>query len=462
MKKHLPLIALLVPLLLGGCNVSETSNDKGEVSQENTSGSSSNHSSGSSNTDTGSHSGSGSSDPTSGTDTTTSGGGDGGSSDLGVKTIAQIKALCLEHVTDGDLNEVGLGYSNEFTVTLKAVAVDHFSLEKKKAPYGLLPFEKTIFADETGYIAVSGDYVFDKAKSYTDKRKSKFTLTGKLSRYFGIPELYVSGEEYTLDGTNTNAYNAFPISKETLSVTNLYTKFTNMPYNMAGHGYEDVYTVNNLKVVEKSDSNQFMVTDGYKMMKVICYDNLQEKSIYNMVGMITTQNWQPALRCLSYSLVTDPSVASSFPTDYQTSTDITVTNFKKIYASQDDTTTRMDSFINTFPKVYKATVYINYYLASGNYHLTCSDTYRETTDKNIIQSQITAHNQYGMIEFEDPDYTQKTIEQFEAYCPKYIVDAINKNVTVDIYFMPWQCLYSSKKPIWKVFVLNELLPNVIE
>lgn len=452
MKYKLSTFFLLLPLILSGCTTSQASNGSNSSNGGNTSQNTTGTTSG----DTTSGDNTTSEDVTS--DDTTQPEGEDETIDLGVKTIAQIKELCLEHVKDSDLNEGGLGFSTQYTVTLKAWAIDHFDLSKAKAPYGILPREKTIFADETGYIAVSGTALFNKAKNYTDKRKSYYEMTGKLSRYMTIPELYVKDTyQYVSNKDLTESFDAFPLAKDTLSVSQLYTKFVNAQYNCAGYGYDDVYQVNNLKVVEKSDSDQYMVTDGYKMLKMISYDNLQAGSYYNIVGMLSTVNWQPAIRSLSYQTVTDQSIINNFPSDYLTPIVTTVAQLKTIKASQDDTTARFDNFINSFQSVYKITGYINYYVIDGSkYHLTLSDN--RYTGSELV-SQITAHNEKGMIEFENPNYSNSWDKiQNSTYVDPYISQAIGLNEEVEIYFMPWQCNYSSKKPIWKIFHLTETIP----
>ncbi|MCR5332990.1 MAG: hypothetical protein K6E11_03110 [Bacilli bacterium] len=443
MKKILMLLTLF-PLALSGCNVTPDEQDS------KTSGSSESTSQNTGTTTTPSDTTS--DDPTSEDEL------EPDLIDLGKKTISEVKALCASHVTS--TNEAGLGVNNEYKVTIEGIAIDHNDLVKTKAPYGLLPSAKTIFADETGYIACSGTALMNSATDYTKQRKSFYTLTGKLSLYMGIPELYVpSKNDYSNDKSKnlSTSLDVTSICKATKTVAELYTEFHSMPYNFSGHGYGDIFKVNNLKVLEKKESsNNYLATDGYRMIKLVSYDNLHVGTIYNMSGMISTKSWQPAFRCLGYTTVTDETIINNFPTEYKTTAVVnkTITEFKQIKSKQGESNVgqRFDSFTDSFQYVYKANAYVSYWVKSGNYQLTATDTYYSGTP---TQDQETAHNSRGMVDFDNENYngTEYTI----SHSPLYAY--ATENVKVDIYFTAWQCSFINNKPIWQIFHLTETMPS---
>lgn len=455
MKTKLLALLSLGALILSGCNIKENSN--AILSSE--SGSESSGGESSSSSGSGSSSSSGSSEETSGSEESSSSEEPpiGDETDLGVKTIAEVKALCQEYVTS--TNEAGLGFNNTYKVTIGGIAIDHFSLRKITSPYNTLPMDKTIIADETGYIACSSGDLMSSASNYTKQRKSYYSITGKLSLYMGIPELYVVAKgDYSYDSSKSlsESMKAFSISKGEKSVSELYSQFKTMSYNFSGYGYGDIYTLNNLKILEKnSGSNNYVATDGHRMLKLVCYNNLSVGTIYNFAGMISTVSWQPALRCLGYQIVTDENIKNNFPNEYKTTAvqDITVANFKKIKSSQNETAVgyRMDSFIESFQYMYKAHAYVNYWLKSSKYQLSISDSY---FTGSITSDEKTAHVSQGKIDFDNENYCGD--ERDVSYASVY--DYVNENTAIDIYFTPWQCDFIKGNPIWQIYHITETMP----
>lgn len=373
--------------------------------------------------------------------------------DLGKKSIAQVKALCAEHVTE--LNEGNIGINTGYKVTIEATAFDHIDLVKTKSYCGVSTPKKTFFADNSGYIACAGNDLFSAASSYTSKQNSVYTVTGNLSIYMGMPEIYVTSYQY--ESSKTPSFDHFANAKEkNLTLGALYIKLQNMPYNMAGHGYGDIYTLNNFKILYKAETNCYVGSDGYNLIKVICYENkIYEGSIYNIAGMISTVSWMPAIRVLSATKVTDETIINSFPSDYKNAMPLTITNLKKNVSSTEDTDTRMNNFIDSFKNLYKATVYASYYDKSSKLYTTLSDSYYTG---GTVPSETSAHNTYGMVELENLTDWAVTEDKLFQYSP--LAPYINEEQTVEVYYCLWQTRQLSGKLCWKVFYFSDMLPEI--
>lgn len=381
----------------------------------------------------------------------------GDTTDLGVKTISEFKALCDQYVTS--VNEGGVGVNKNYTVTIKATAIDLMDMWKNKAPYSESSRYKTTFADQTGYLVCAGDSLYASANNsdYAMLRTSGYTLKGYFSKYFNKPELYVT--EFQYDKNLSIGFDIFASAKEkNLTLESLYSKFETMPYNMSGYGYDEIYTLNNIKVLEKAETDQYLATDGYRVIKLLSYKNrMSPGSIYNVAGMITTNEWRPAIRIVGEQRVSDESVIASFPTDYTVAKPLTITNLKKIKSSEDETTTRMNSFIASFQYLYKADVYVSYYVKSSKYYVTLSDN--KYTGSNI-PTQESAHHTYGMVDLENSSCWNKTESDMTKF--SVLKDYIDADEPVELTYSLWQSKKVAKPGggsglSWKVYVVEGLL-----
>lgn len=378
--------------------------------------------------------------------------------DLGIKTISEIKTLCNEYVLD--VNQSGIGINYNYKVTLKATSVDYFDLVKSMAGYGLdiSSPSKSLFADSTGYIAVAGSNLFSSVNDYAHQRTSGYTITGYLSKYLNKPELYVPDKNYAYDKNLSIPFNMYDSAVESnVSVASLFEHFVDMPYNCSGYGYDEVYSLNNIKILSNPESNQYVATDGYRMLKVLSYKNrISVGSIYKIAGLITTANWQPAIRVLAETRVLDEAIINNFPTEYKTARPMTITQCKaNISSNSKESTNRMDSFIASFQYLYKANAYVNYYVKSSKAFITLCDEYHNfSTDINETQ----AHNTYKMVDLENPscwgissdaDWTRCILK---PYC--------ELNESFEFYYTLWQTDRLSEKLCWKVFVMDDMLPEI--
>ncbi len=384
-------------------------------------------------------------------------GGQTGPTHLGNKTIEEVKALCETYVTETNVADIGVDMTR--TVTITSLAIERFSLVKTKSAFGLDVSApgKVIMADSTGYIACASSTgqgsLFYKVDDHAGESTSKYTVTGYLSIYLGQPEIYVPGNTYTFNSSLNVSYDPFTIAKDEIDINEFYAKARDNNYNCAGHGYEGIYTVTGVKCLEKS-GDVYLFTDGEKVMKVV-KDRVSFSigSTYDIVGMISLQNYSPALRALkvraSSEVVGDINTSKSVNT--------TITDFKKKKASQEDTFDRFDSFIMDYSSIYKSTVYVSYYTVAGKYYVTLADT-DYSSETTVIQSRTTAQNEKGMADIENSSCWNVYWDQLEQYC--VLTDYVDYPIAVELYYTAWQLDYLSSKPAWKVYVIESLIPIV--
>lgn len=384
-------------------------------------------------------------------------GGQTGPTYLGNKTIEEVRELCETYVTETNIANIGVDMTR--TVTITSLAVERFSLVKTKSAFGLDVSApgKVIMADSTGYIACASSTgqgsLFYKVDDHAGESTSRYQVTGYLSIYLGQPEIYVPGNTYTFNSSLNVNYDPFAISEGEIDMAEFYAKARDNNYNCAGHGYEGIYTVTGLKCLEKS-GDIYLFTDGEKVMKVV-KDRVSFSvgSTYDIAGMISLQNYSPALRALGVRS------SSEVVEDIDTSkvVDITITNFKKKQTSQDDTFDRFGNFIMEYGNIYKSTVYVSYYSVAGKYYVTLADT-DYSGESTIISSRTTAQNEKGMVDIENSSCWNVTWEQLNQY--SVLTDYVDYSIAVELYFTAWQLDYLSSKPAWKVHVIESLIPAV--
>lgn len=380
-----------------------------------------------------------------------------GPTHLGNKTIAEVRALCEQYVTETNVADIGVDMTR--TVTITSLAIERFSLVKTKSAFGLNVSApgKVIMADSTGYIACASSTgqgsLFYKVDDHAGESTSKYTVTGYLSIYLGQPEIYVPGNTYTFNSSLNVNYDPFTVAEDEIDINEFYTLARDNNYNCAGHGYEGIYTVTGVKCLEKS-GDVYLFTDGEKVVKVV-RDRVSFSigSTYDIVGMITLQNYSPALRALKVRFSSE--VVGDVDTTKSVST--TITDFKKKQASQEDTFDRFDSFIMDYGNLYKSTVYVSYYTVAGKYYVTLADT-DYSNDTTLISSRTTAQNEKGMVDLENASCWNIYWDQLEQYC--VLTDYVDYPIAVELYFTAWQLDYLASKPVWKVYVIEGLIPSV--
>lgn len=380
-----------------------------------------------------------------------------GPTHLGNKTIEEVRALCRTYVTETNVADIGVDMTR--TVTITSLAIERFSLVKTKSAFGLDVSApgKVIMADSTGYIACASSTgqgsLFYKVDDHAGESTSKYTVTGYLSIYLGQPEIYVPGNTYTFNSSLNVNYDPFTVAEDEIDINEFYTLARDNNYNCAGHGYEGIYTVTGVKCLEKS-GDVYLFTDGEKVVKVV-RDRVSFSigSTYDIVGMITLQNYSPALRALKVRFSSE--VVGDVDTTKSVST--TITDFKKKQASQEDTFDRFDSFIMDYGNLYKSTVYVSYYTVAGKYYVTLADT-DYSNDTTLISSRTTAQNEKGMVDLENASCWNIYWDQLEQYC--VLTDYVDYPIAVELYFTAWQLDYLASKPVWKVYVIEGLIPSV--
>ena len=376
--------------------------------------------------------------------------------DLGVMTIKEVKEYIAAHPILTNTAGIGVDYTTK--VTIKAFALSRFDLVKSKSSFGLnvsYP-AKVMMGDATSYIACAsnngdGSTLFGKVDKYAGQDTSRYEVTGYLSMYLGQPEICVPDKSFTwnekLDITrNDEAY----VEKD-ITIAEYFTLVKDVKYNCAGHGYGGFYKIKNVTCYHyDAGSNFYYFTDGNQIVKVIkdtlvCSVGLN----YDIIGSLSTANYCPALRGLKATQVSGDKATI----DLSKAEELTATNLRKIETSQDDTDKRFDNFVLSFGKIYKATVYIGLVVENYKYDTVFTDTYLGESAKTGRD----ASGASGCIFVQNENFSGAELDELEKYNP-YYADYALENTTIDVYYIPYYLRYSSKKPIWKVFLLPETFP----
>ena len=382
--------------------------------------------------------------------------------DLGYKTIKQVKEIIAN--SDISVNSHNIGVDYNYKVTIRGFAVDLIDLVKTKAKFGLdvsYP-AKVVMADATGYIACAsnngdGKTLYGKVNGYEGKDTSRYEVTGYISIYLGQPEICVPDNSFTFD-QNLDVTKDYPsYVKEEISVEKYLEDAANVPYNCAGHGYDAIYKINDLTCYSYHSSGQnnayYYFTDGTRMVKVFKGQfSCVIGGVYSIIGILTTKNYSPALRGLAvYSSSAPKSEIDASNLETKSTADL-----RKIYGDQDDTDTRYDNLVTTFGRIYKVEAYINAITENGKYYFVFSDKYLGT---NYTKGKDAAGVD-GCIFIKNNNYWNVSAEDAEKYNHLYKAGYYQEETKATLYYVPEQLRYSSKKPIWETFLLDECLPPI--
>ena len=376
--------------------------------------------------------------------------------DLGVKTIAEVKELCK---TVTDVNQANIGVDMTRKVTIKGIAIHKVDLVASAAKYGynqLSPF-KIIFGDSSGFIGVSspsannGTCLWDKCQAYVGKDTTKYEITGYLSVYMGVPELYVPGKTWTWNENLDVSFDPTKYSITKDSISSLYDAACATPYNVKGNAYGDIYTIKNVMCMQKEES-LYHFTDGKHVVKVI--DNYCKFSVgetYDLTGMLSLKNWSPAI----YAMKTIVSSAKVDGFDKNNAIAKTVTDFKKITKGDEDTTSKLDSYIKNFMNVYTDNVYVNGYATGSKFHVAIGNTYYSSA----FSDENSTHNVKKYIEIRNPDWTDLKYDGDSidiTYCP--IGNYLFEEETIKVYYMADTEGKVDHKPSWQVDIIESDFP----
>lgn len=374
--------------------------------------------------------------------------------DLGVKTVAEVRALC-EQLTG--LNEGGIAVDMTRKVTIKALPLFKFSTEKTAKPYNLSTCYKTIFGDASGYIfcaspkSSDGNTLWGKVADYCGSTAKYYEITGYLTMYMNQPELYVPEKTFEMkDNSGVVSYNVENYSAGNLSLDQFYEQACATKYNMKGHGYGKFYTVKDVKCVDKRE-NVYIFTNGTSVMKVVkgLSAGFSVGQVYDITGYISLQYWMPAFYAFSAK-----TSANSVPNLTKAAAiNTTIVDFRKNKSSQDDSKYNFSSYINLFKNVYVAKVYATAIQQSGKLYVCVGDKFDTHTE--YITGHGVGQTQYNMIEISNDNYWNVTEEEIGRFCP--IAPWFNENESFDFYFSPYYQEWYDKKPVWKVFAYNELI-----
>ena len=381
---------------------------------------------------------------------------------LGLKTIKEVREIIKNKTIEVNDHDIGVNYN--YSVTIRGFAVDIFDLVKTKKEFGLnvsYP-AKVIMADATGYIACAsnngnGATLYCKVNGYEGKDTSRYEVTGYISIYLGQPELCVPDNSFTFNSSLgvTKDYPSYV--KEEITVQKYLEYAQGVRYNCAGHGYDAIYKINDLTCYSYHSSGQnsayYYFTDGVRMVKVIKGQfTCSIGSVYSIIGILTTKNYSPAIRGLAvYSSSAPKSEIDA--TNLQTKS---TTDLRKIYGDQDDTDARFDNLVTTFGTIYKVDAYVNAVTENGKYYFVFSDKYLGT---NYTKGKDDAGVD-GCIFIKNSNYWNVTADAASKYNHLYNAGYYQSETKATLYYIPDQLRYSSKKPIWEVFLLNECLPPI--
>ncbi len=474
MRKKPTIALLLTSLLLSGCSFDIFGNGDKTIDHDDTSDSSHGNDDSSGETtddskdtssDSGENSSSGNSEESqdSSDDESSDSGSSSSSGDLGTVTIQEARELCKQYVS-GYTNK-NIVVNNEYTVTIKGLAVSRFDLVKTNAKYGydVSYSGKVVLGDSTGYIATASNNVsgsgsiYMAVADYMGKDTSKYTVTGKLSMCLGQPEIKVEGSDDKFDSSLDVNFDALSQYDEVISVDRFYEYAKATNYNVAGHGYAGLYRMNDLLCVQRDyGGTVYTFTDGNSLFKAMPYkaNEFTVGNKYDLSGMLTLKDYSPALKVIAHK----PST-SSIGEVYKDASPITIANLRKIKTSQDDTETRFPEYIGCFSKMYKATVYVSHYVVNGKYYVTLSDTLYSGSE---LTNQNTAQIDKAMVTIENHSYWNLSAYEYTNENWNRLYPYERSGESLDVYFMPWGVSYASKQVKWKVNMFEEFLPSPIE
>ncbi len=380
--------------------------------------------------------------------------------DLGKKSILEARNLCKQYIAESDLNVSKIAINKQYIVTIEGLAFYKTTLNKTTSKYGLNVSDpaKVFLGDDTGYIACASSSLLAKVGSYVGQEQSSYSVTGYLSIYLGHPEIYVTS--FNWDSSLNKKFDAFTSSETLTSIDQFSDKASEIIYNCAGHGYGDVYTLKSLKCIYASrKDSKYVLSDGNKVVKVISSKNdiiFTVGSVYDVSGIITTLNYEPAFVAIA-TKSSDAEVEVSLETSAkEVSIDSLRANLK---ASQEDTDKRFDDFIKGHQEVYYANVYVSYCIESYKYYVTASD--KQYTSSTVISGKKNAMSTYKMVTFENDElWNLSETELFADYNP--LANYINEETTVKIYYIPFQIDYQKGEALWKVLLLSDYLPEIVE
>lgn len=362
------------------------------------------------------------------------------------KTIAEIKALIAE--TSFDLNSAKIGIDQERMFTVEGLAIQKFTLTKavKKYGYNVSDPNKVVLADSTGYLVVASNDFYTKVQDYANNPDSKYSVTGYLSLYMNMPELYVpSKDNIVFDKTlSVNVdYESLPVKTESLS--SFYEDYKNTPYNCAGHGYGDMIKMEGLTCFSTDASSKTAyLTDGSHFLKVI-YDKegLSKGFVYDVIGTISFKNYTAALRLVKAT----PVNATSASIDTSAATEMSIDSLRTHKTSQDDTDRRYEDYTVFFGGFYYADVYFGAAVENSKYYVGVADTARPTD----VTGKVNAMNN-GMALIANDEYWNRTESQLALYCPNN--EDIQQTTPVRVYYVPDLMTYSSGKTNYKIELIS--------
>ena len=364
--------------------------------------------------------------------------------DFGLKTIAEAKQLIANRAIATNSHGLGVDYSAK--VTIQGVAIEKFDLVKNTSKFGLnvSTSKKVLLGDGTDSLVVASDFLLNKVSSYANDPSSKYTVTGYLSLYLGVPELYAPDQEMiAFDSSLDVSVDYSALVKHTVDASSFFDNASLLPYNCAGHGYGEVIKMEALTCFYfDAGSSYFYFTDGRNFIKAIKNNvNCTVGSVYDLIGSYSLQNYAPALRLLSAEAV-DVAPAS---VDYGSATERSITQLRGIVTSQEDTDKRYEAFTKSFGGLRYADVYFGAATENGKYYVGVSDTIQTAEITGRVNAQTG-----GMALIDNLNYWNAYADAVERYCPHY--PDIFSEETVRVYYVPESLSYSSKKPCYKIFL----------
>ena len=385
--------------------------------------------------------------------------------DLGYKTIKEVKEYILNAVDEEvfDVNAYGMGADKYTTVTIKGLAMAKIGLSKSTSQYGYNITEpnKVVIGDATDAIAVAsktGDgTLYGKVSSHQMKSTSKYSVTGYISMNLGMPELICTS--YSWDQNQEETADISKISKAAITLTNFYTKATNVNYNISGFGYGDVYTIKDLTCYYSEADGQgktwYNFTDGTNNIRVNAYNigRISVGGVYDVTGMISLANYSPIIIAFSFKNSTKTPV--NLEEFYKSASEMSIENLKKInYVN--DTTNKYPDMINNYSKIYKTTGYITTVQEGGKYYLGISDSYVDTKDFPTGKAASSVKYNLALIKNDNFWNLDDPYFKFNPYA-----EITDMDVEVTVYYTPRQTGFYNGKMYWEILLIPQSIVSAI-
>lgn len=343
---------------------------------------------------------------------------------------------------------MGIGVDETVKLTIQGVAIEKFDLVKKTSKFGLdvsTP-KKVLIGDGTDCIAVASDALLEKVGQYANRSDSKYTVTGYLSKYFGIPELYSPDKNmFTLNKGLSVSVDYDALVKTSVTASNFFEVAASLPYNCAGNGYGDVIKMEGMTCFYfDAGSNIYYFTDGRNFVKVVKNNvNCSVGSVYDLIGSYSIKDYAPALRLLSVKT----SNATPATIDYASASSRSVAELRAIKTDQDDTKTRYPEYTKSYGGLRYADVYFGAAIENSKYYIGIADIAKPN---NVTGTKAAMTATSGPMALIDNDGYWNIASKLGSP----VGEEVGSENVRRVYYVPESMAYFSGKTCYKIFLVG--------